>query len=608
MSVQLYAHNQSTYDALRQRMLHSKKIAIVQCTGTGKSYIVAKLFEEFVGKKLFLSSAVNAFDQIEAISKEAFKTSDMMSYQKLAIGKNADCDQLTYDLIVLDEFQRCGSPVWGDSVDRLLKNNPDAYVIGTTATPIRSSDNNKDMSKILFNHNLVKYLTLEEAIKQGILPMPNYVASVYDFGALFNQVAQQINQSHNPNKEKLKLHRQLNLAKNHIQSSGGVEHLLKKHFRIEKGKTLVFCKNIAHLKEMMALVKLWFEKAFPNTPMTIDAVHSGFDQNTNKKKIRNFENAPASGIYLLFTVNMLNEGAHIFSIANVMFLRDTSSQTLYLQQLGRVLSAGSKIKPTVFDLVNNLYNVESDGMYIFAKGLHRRESGLPKTTIPFEIDDNIKNIQDILHTITHSLYGEFEEGIEALKDFKQEFGHVFVPIDYRVFSTGFRLGRWMANNRRRYKTKSLSKAQIQTFLDLGVDISLSLNEQKWQYYYEQLVDYYNKHGSLVILNTSSCPDRRRLCFWLTQQRRSYKKNALPSDYIEKLEDLGIYWDAILQNFYPRLEVAIKAMEDNISLYKVPDPLGSCIHLGSWLKTTKTEARKGRLHPEKIKTLKELNII
>ena len=59
---------------------------------------------------------------------------------------------------------------------------------------------------------------------------------------------------------------------------------------------------------------------------------------------------------------MLNEGVHVDDVDGVILLRPTVSPIIYLQQIGRALSAGSRKTPVIFDLVNNfdsLYCIDS---------------------------------------------------------------------------------------------------------------------------------------------------------------------------------------------------------------------------------------------------------
>ena len=74
-----------------------------------------------------------------------------MIYANL-LSKNIEELAHEYDIIVLDEYHRCGAPKWGEKVNELLellkKHYPDKKVIGTTATEIRFLDNEKNMNNI----------------------------------------------------------------------------------------------------------------------------------------------------------------------------------------------------------------------------------------------------------------------------------------------------------------------------------------------------------------------------------------------------------------------------------------------------------------------------
>ena len=56
MGVDLLKHNQKTYEKVKLAITEGKKkIAIAHATGTGKSYLIAKLFEDYSNvKKLVL--------------------------------------------------------------------------------------------------------------------------------------------------------------------------------------------------------------------------------------------------------------------------------------------------------------------------------------------------------------------------------------------------------------------------------------------------------------------------------------------------------------------------------------------------------------------------
>ena len=78
---------------------------------------------------------------------------------------------------MLDEFHRAGAKEWGIGVQKLLSMHEDAKVLGTSATPIRYLDSLRNMADELFNNNFAVNMSLADAIREKILPLPVYVTS-----------------------------------------------------------------------------------------------------------------------------------------------------------------------------------------------------------------------------------------------------------------------------------------------------------------------------------------------------------------------------------------------------------------------------------------------
>ena len=109
-------------------------------------------------------------------------------------------------------------------------------------------------------------------------------------------------------------------------------------------------------------------------------------------------------IDLIFSINMLNVGYHVNHITGLIFKRWTASNQIYLQQLGRCLSADSDNIPIVFDYVNAL---DSRGvaapLYRYDKQLKKvteNIDGTSSTVDPDEIQSNVPNPNDAHGLIT----------------------------------------------------------------------------------------------------------------------------------------------------------------------------------------------------------------
>ena len=71
--IQLFAHNKQTYKKVRSLMKSTRAIAVVQATGTGKSFLIARLLQDFAGeKRLVMAPSIYVIDQVkEHIGDEA---------------------------------------------------------------------------------------------------------------------------------------------------------------------------------------------------------------------------------------------------------------------------------------------------------------------------------------------------------------------------------------------------------------------------------------------------------------------------------------------------------------------------------------------------------
>lgn len=182
--IELYPHNQKAYDNLCAMLRDNNRACVVQPTGTGKFVIIAKMAQDNPGKN-FLLLGTNDYmyiDQMANLSDIAPgftpKNLQFMTYAT-AMAKARCGDEIPRcDVIVADEFHHCGAPEWGKGVQYVVENNPDAKIVGFSATPIRYSDKGRNMADEMFIGNLASSMELEEAWLDGVLPMPKYVIAL----------------------------------------------------------------------------------------------------------------------------------------------------------------------------------------------------------------------------------------------------------------------------------------------------------------------------------------------------------------------------------------------------------------------------------------------
>ena len=415
MGIELYKHNKDAYEKIEKRFEQEDKVAIVHATGTGKSFISLKwLYENRNKRCLFLAPTYEIIDQLEQhIKSQGLSVSDFPNL-KCAIYPNFSrlstdkINNLHFDNIVLDEFHRCGAQEWGRSINTLLNNNPNAKVLGITATPIRYLDDNRNMAEELFHGNIASEISLTDAISSGILPMPTYISAVYSFKEDIDRIQAKINRFENLEYKEV-FQKKLDEARRMLENAKGLPEIFEKHIPNKSGKYIVFCRDYEHMQKMIAESKQWFSKVNPN--VDIYSVYSEQGRENNKQNVSSFESSTNDHIKLLFSIEMLNEGVHVEDVDGVIMLRPTISPIIYLQQLGRALSVGHNAHPIVFDIVNNI-NCHKSIYEVYEKvkkkvlSNHNGNTQNDNDEIDleeFKIIDELKQFSDFLDMLDSSL-------------------------------------------------------------------------------------------------------------------------------------------------------------------------------------------------------------
>ena len=360
--IKLLPHNEIAYDKLKKFLLHEQKGSINHATGTGKSFIILKYLYKRRNKKiLYLAPTYSILDQLTKdhmedldISIKDFENFETMIYRNLL---SADIKELAskYDIIVFDEYHRCGAEKWGEKVRELLRyvelNYPNTKIIGTTATEIRYLDGNKDMNKILFDGKEISKLTLTDAILDGILPAPLYVS--FDYNLIYDliKIEKNINKYAFYEDDRINYLRKIQRIKDEIDKALGNTGILQNYIKDCK-KFLVFSSTIKKINENKQIV----EKLLNNIDNTY-IVHSEKSRSKNLDIIQQFRKISKDDLSVLYSVDMLNEGVHVKGVDAIFMMRYTTSPIIYFQQLGRLLSySRRKDQVVVLDFVNNIKN------------------------------------------------------------------------------------------------------------------------------------------------------------------------------------------------------------------------------------------------------------
>ncbi len=214
---------------------------------------------------------------------------------------------------------------------------------------------------------------------------------------------------------------------------------------------------------------------------------------------------------------------------------------------------------------------------------------------------------------------------EAMKDFKHQNGHCWVPSAWPVNP---RLGAWVSAQRTAKEAGTLSEARISLLAAIGfvwgrsdsqsteVGSRGSLQDQKWQKMFNELAKYKQQFGNCNI--PAVWPENPRFASWVKTQRAAKKSGEMPPYRVQLLDDMGFNWD---RSNSPPTEVALRGslhgqkwqqMFDELAKYKqqfgncnIPAVLPDNPRLASWVTTQRAAKMSGKMPPFRVQLLDDL---
>ena len=372
--VHLFPHNEVGHEKLCEVLKNNKCATLNHATGTGKTFIALKYIYDNKDKKiLYLAPTYPIIEQLKSstykidLTPDDLKNVDTMIYRSIL---DLDMDELykKYDVIIFDEYHRCGAKETYKKIKQLKlnlqKHDDDKKFIGLTATPIRYLDKERNMTNEIFDGVVASSLSLSQAMLEEILPVPLYINSKIACRQQLHKSARKIKRLEDSKQKKNLENRLKKVSKKIDNGSMDNRKLLNKYITEKDGKYIVFCDSIESLLKYYNEADNWFSGI---GKIKKYKVYSGQQDKEEKGKKRtsrevnqanlNAFNDESEGISLLFCVDILNEGVHVDGIDGVIMLRKTMSPIIYFQEIGRALSfSGRKKQIKIFDLVNNFGN------------------------------------------------------------------------------------------------------------------------------------------------------------------------------------------------------------------------------------------------------------
>lgn len=611
--IELYPHNQAALNHLEEALKYTRRAAVIQPTGTGKSFVALAFIECRPNNSfLYLAPSTHIFNQLKhhAGHTDVLLHTTMMTYQKLCLLHEDELGKLEPDYIILDEFHRCGADDWGSAVDHLLALYVECFLIGFTATPVRYLDKagTRDMSEELFHGSIASYYTLQDAINDKVLPVPHYVLGDILMNERVSSLETALTQVASYGRARTAGYSLLESLKRNMAEAQGIDEIFKCHMPNRFAKLIVFCRNLEHIAQCREDMHRWLGPGKKIREYVCRSDEKAADIELNAFAGDNERNA----IRLLYCVDMLNEGIHIKDVDGVVMLRPTISPIVYLQQIGRCLACSSdgSTSPVIFDLVNNYESarVEESGQRVFnIEFSHHPSSGKGKNTpIPFYMSGVPTQFEAILEKFDHlfTRAGRWDFCYSILQEFYHEYGQY--PHS-RTCYRGIKIGRWLSEQILYIQHNSLSVARKER-LEMLPGWSTFLIERQptrrtFDDYYKELLVYFEREGHIDIPQSYINPSTGcKLGLYLTRLRNIRKKTDrghLSQDQINRLNALGMKWVKREHpyrdfDYYYQQLIKFYRREGHI---KVPtrfiDPDTGC-HLGNFINCVR-QAKRGTGH-------------
>ena len=617
----LYEHNEETsskvFDAFNEG---EKRVAIVQATGTGKSYVALNLLLKYKDKKALYIVPSNAIIEHlkEIISKnnlsieKDFPNLEFRTYQSLINLSREELSKLDVDLLVTDELHHLGAPVWGKRINDIVETHPDMLLFGMTAYTVRdrATAYERDMTNPetdeLFSGKVVSYYDLCDAMIDGVLPKPIYKSAYINLESFAKELEKYLDDPKLSKKDYLECKKLIEDAKRQITKASGIKEMVRKNIK-PNGKYIYFCpplseENKNDIDTIMNEVREWFSdydvefykttsKNQEQGKQNRDAFYNDLDLdgNSTKHKLR-----------IMFAINQYNEGVHAPGVDGVILGRSTSSDIVFFEQIGRALS----VKENTKEKYEEYQNLSRNKLLEIAKSQSievtsnmTKDEIIERLLLPVIIDltNNIEYIEELENNLK-----------DRVKEIQKSLGH----------------------NKREIKIRDLNfdiMVENKNLFEILRYVRDRLRPNTWELNYSLAKAYFEKYGDLEIptvfktLNgVDKCENGYNLGEWLNRQRQTYKNGKLYPERKKLLDQIGMRFDTkdndeIWAQMYTLAKNHFEkygSLERITSKYKTLNGIDKDekgYNLGYWFDTQRRSSKKGKLSSERKELLEQIGM-
>ncbi len=617
----LYEHNIETFEKVKNAFENGEsRVAILQATGTGKSYVSLRLAYEYKNKKvLYISPSEAIIEHLKNIInnnpnlslEKNFPNLEFRTYQSLINLSREELSKLDVDLLITDELHHLGAPVWGKRINDIVETHPNMLLFGLSAYTVRDRGTiyERDMTnpetEELFSGKVVSNYDLCDALADGVLPKPIYKSAYTKLLSLTNELEDILSKEKLTKKEYEEIKRLIEDTKRQITKAPGIPEMVRKNVK-KTGKYIYFCPSLSEenkndIDTIMEEVKEWFKdydvifykttsKDEKEGQKNREAFYNDKDLEGNnvKKKLR-----------IMFAINQYNEGVHAPDIDGVILGRTTSSDIVYFEQIGRALSVKGRAKE----------------QYDYYETLSREELIKIAKEEDIEVKENITKAE-IIERLLSPIIIDLTNNIDFIEELQDN-------LKDRVREVKKSLG----HSKRKIKIRDVNfdiEIENKDLFEILRYVRDRLRPNNWNLMYNLATVYYNKNNNLEISQSFKTLDGTtydkngyNLGVWIYTQRQTYKSGKLSKEKIKLLEKIGMRFENKnnIIGWEEYYKLAKVYFEKNNSLevivsFKTLDGITydeKGYNLGTWISRQRKIYKNGKLSKEKIELLEKIGM-
>ena len=552
--VGLYEHNIESYEKVKEQFEKDNTVALIQATGTGKTYNALQLAYDNPNEKIiYVVPSVSIIEHIkEVISRNPnlnlekdFHHVEFRTYQSFINLSSKELKDLNVNLLILDEFHHIGAPVWGARINEIIKTHPNIKVFGMTAYTVRDRGTSYERDMVnpegeeIFSNKVASNYDLCDAMIDAVLPKPIYKSAYIHLEKTLEELEKKLEKENHNSKNYKELSKVLNDIRNQVHMAPSMKEVFQENIK-KDGKYYYFCplnseENVNDIGTIMEEVKEWCqEMGLTEDDYEFYLTTSEMKEEGKKNRQAFYNDEDLNGnkvnhkLRIMFAINQYNEGVHAPGVDGVIMGRSTKSDIIYYEQLGRGLS----VRETYKEEYDKLYQKDIAELIVLCKEKNR------------EIKDDMEK-EEIIETLLAPIIIDLANNIDYIKELEDN-------LKDRVKEV-----RKQNNSKTKKRVIHLSTTDFnisminQNLYEILKYVSDRLS-MTWIEKYNLAKAYFNHYGDLEIPISFKTTNGHEydengiaLGMWISNQRTAYKgkcTNKITQAQIKLLEEIGMRFE------------------------------------------------------------------